>query len=150
MASPSNSHDTPPTLSTDIERVIPREVPIPMNVEEEMDLKRMKEDAWQHRQGFARTRGATEPASAYRTILDLEARGCSPPREMKGGMKAQKLNDKPLKRSSECEYCENPERYNLDPPREEGGVIWHYETVVYCTSMPRARVRCHKSITGSK
>ena len=75
MASPSNSHDshdTPPSLSTDIERVIPREIPIPMNVEEAMDLKRMADDAWQHRAGFAKTRGATEPASAYRTILFTE------------------------------------------------------------------------------
>jgi hypothetical protein len=72
MANPSNSHDTPPSLSTDIERVIPREIPIPMNVEEHLDLKRMEEDAWQHRQGFARTRGATEPASAYKNILFTE------------------------------------------------------------------------------
>jgi hypothetical protein len=73
MASPSNSHDDfPPSLSADIERVIPREIPIPMSVEEALDLKRMADDAWQHRAGFARTRGATEPSSAYKTILLTE------------------------------------------------------------------------------
>lgn len=59
--------------------------------------------------------------------------------------------------SSECEYCADPERYNLDPVRMErkeevsslDKVIrftsWHYERVVYCRDAPRARVRCQKS-----
>jgi hypothetical protein len=48
-----------------------------------------------------------------------------------------------------CEYCENLERYNLDPARAEAGatsdVFWHYETVVYLHLTPRVRVRCRKT-----
>jgi hypothetical protein len=67
MANPSNSHESTPSLSTDIERSI-REVPMALNDQELLDLRRVEEDAWQHRQGFSRMRGATEPASAYKTI----------------------------------------------------------------------------------
>jgi hypothetical protein len=61
------------------------------------------------------------------------------------------------KPSLTCEYCEHPERYNLDPAREErteehsdlDKVIryasWHYEHTVYCRDAPRVRVRCQKN-----
>jgi hypothetical protein len=74
-------------------------------------------------------------------------------------MKSKKKQPRPLSPESatSCEYCENPDRYNLDPVREErteevsqlDKVIrftsWHYETVVYCRDAPRARVRCRKN-----
>ena len=77
-------------------------------------------------------------------------------------MKAKKLlppqSPENVTENVTCEYCENPERYNLDPVREErtesvsqlDKVIrftsWHYERVVYCRDAPRARVRCRKNI----
>jgi hypothetical protein len=66
-------------------------------------------------------------------------------------MKARKLNGKPKPKpapSAECEYCENPARYSLDPAREEeDSVFWHYETVTYCRDARRSRVRCRKNVS---
>ena len=69
MANPSNAPvDPPPSLSSAIERVIPRETPLSLNEEERLDLHRLQEDARQYAQQLVRTRGATEPASAYKNV----------------------------------------------------------------------------------
>ena len=48
--------------------------------------------------------------------------------------------------ATECEYCEEGERYSLDPARqEEDSVFWHYEVKTYCRAVPRTRVRCRKN-----
>jgi len=44
-----------------------------------------------------------------------------------------------------CEYCEELDRYNLDPAREIDCVFWHYEKKAYCRAVPRMRVRCRKN-----
>jgi hypothetical protein len=63
------------------------------------------------------------------------------------------------KAGDSCEYCERPERYNLDPALQERTeehsgldkvirfVSWHYETITYCRDVPRVRVRCQKNLS---
>jgi hypothetical protein len=63
-----------------------------------------------------------------------------------------KLNDKRRRKPSwvesvSCEYCAEPERYNLNPARVEHLVRWHYERIAYCPSVPRSRVRCRKPVS---
>ena len=67
MASPSNSDNTTPSLSTDIERTFPRD--LSFSEEDRLDMQRVNEDARMHAKGLIRTTGATEPSSAYKNVL---------------------------------------------------------------------------------
>jgi hypothetical protein len=73
MASSSNAFDpASPSLSSDIERETPGKTPPPFFEQERLDQHRLQEDVRAHREGLLRTRGATEPASAYRNVLLTE------------------------------------------------------------------------------
>jgi hypothetical protein len=69
MASPANSADPPPSLSSDIERKVPVKAPLSLAEEERLDNFRLQEDARSHRDALLRNMGATEPASAYKNVL---------------------------------------------------------------------------------
>ena len=49
-----------------------------------------------------------------------------------------------------CIYCENPERYDLEPVKrvtleKNKEVGYHYEKSSYLSGIPRRRIRCQKS-----
>jgi hypothetical protein len=69
MASQSNPPADPPSLSNDIARSLPGKLPSSLDEEEQMDIARMRRDILAHHAAISRTSGATEPASAYRTVL---------------------------------------------------------------------------------
>jgi hypothetical protein len=60
----NSSNDSPPSLSSDIERANSAKTALPFNEEERMDLHRVQEDAREYRKQLARIPGGTEPASA--------------------------------------------------------------------------------------
>src|ERR1700741_4476971 len=65
----NGSDSSPLSLPSAIERSIPREIPLPPNEEERLDMVRVTEDARRHRRGLDdRTRGGTEPVSAYKNV----------------------------------------------------------------------------------